>query len=107
GEQDEEIERKLGRPDSHLVRHADRAECDMVNAAVLLRRPLLVTGSPGRGKSSIAFRLARELRLGRVLEWPITSRTTLRCGLYEYDAIGRAQATVGALDHEHSIGDFI
>jgi MoxR-like ATPase len=104
---DEEIERKLGLPGTHPARQADRSECDMVNAAVLLRRPLLVTGNPGTGKSSIAFRLARELRLGRVLQWPITSRTTLRSGLYEYDAIGRAQATVGALDHEHSIGDFI
>jgi MoxR-like ATPase len=106
-EQDEEIERKLGRPDAHLVRRAARAECDMVNAAVLLRRPLLVTGSPGSGKSSIAFRLARELGLGRVLEWPITSRTTLRSGLYEYDAIGRAQAAMASPGTEPHTGDFV
>jgi MoxR-like ATPase len=104
-EDDEETDRKLGRPDTQLVRIADRNECDMVNAAILLRRPLLVTGNPGTGKSSIAFRLARELRLGRVLQWPITSRTTLRSGLYEYDAIGRAQAAAGA--DQVSIGDFI
>ncbi|RSM69508.1 AAA family ATPase [Actinoplanes sp. ATCC 53533] len=107
GEQDEEIERKLGRPDAEAVRRADRAECDMVNAALLLRRPLLVTGSPGSGKSSIAFRLARELRLGRVLEWPITSRTTLRSGLYEYDAIGRAQAAMAQPGSEPRTGDFV
>ncbi|GAA2500758.1 AAA family ATPase [Winogradskya humida] len=106
-ERDEEIDRKLGRPDTHAVRRADRAECDMVNAAVMLRRPLLVTGSPGSGKSSIAFRLARELRLGRVLEWPITSRTTLRSGLYEYDAIGRAQAAMAAPGSEPRTGDFV
>jgi MoxR-like ATPase len=106
-EDDEETDRKLGRPDTQLVRVADRNECDMVNAAILLRRPLLVTGNPGTGKSSIAFRLARELRLGRVLQWPITSRTTLRSGLYEYDAIGRAQAAAGADSHQASIGDFI
>lgn len=105
---DEEIDRKLGRVDATLVRTADAHECDMVNAAVLLRRPLLVTGNPGTGKSSIAFRLARELRLGRVLQWPITSRTTLRSGLYEYDAIGRAQAGgVRAPADGPSIGDFI
>ncbi|MEV2234536.1 AAA family ATPase [Streptomyces phaeochromogenes] len=63
----------------------------MVNAALLLRRPLLVTGRPGTGKSSLAYRISRELRLGRVLRWHITSRTTLRGGLYEYDAIGRVQ----------------
>ncbi|MEV0010622.1 AAA family ATPase [Streptomyces sp. NPDC051840] len=67
-------------------------EIDAVNAALLLRRPLLVTGPPGVGKSTLAYLIARELGLGRVLTWGIVSRTTLRGGLYEYDAIGRAQA---------------
>ncbi|UGY94485.1 AAA family ATPase [Streptomyces gobiensis] len=63
-----------------------------MNAAILLRRPLLVSGRPGVGKSTLAYRIARELRLGRVLQWPVTSRTTLASGLFEYDVIGRAQA---------------
>ncbi|WP_416978793.1 AAA family ATPase [Streptomyces sp. T028] len=63
-----------------------------MNAAILLRRPLLVTGRPGVGKSGLAYRVARELRLGRVLQWPITSRSTLQSGLYDFDVIGRAQA---------------
>ncbi|WP_246277894.1 AAA family ATPase [Phytohabitans rumicis] len=84
-----EFRRRLGdirpfRVEAHEVR--------MVNAAIYLRRPLLVTGRPGVGKSSLAYRIARELRLGPVLRWPITSRATLRSALYEYDAIGRAQA---------------
>lgn len=62
---------------------------ETVNAALLLRRPLLVTGPPGSGKSSLAYHVARELGLGRVLNWPVTSRTTLKDGLYSYDAIGR------------------
>jgi MoxR-like ATPase len=62
---------------------------DAVNAALLLRRPLLLTGRPGTGKSSLAYAVAHELALGPVLRWPVTSRTTLRGGLYEYDAIGR------------------
>jgi MoxR-like ATPase len=103
---DEEADRKLGRADTLPLRTAEQTECDMVNAAIVLRRPLLVTGSPGTGKSAIAFRLARELRLGRVLQWPITSRTTLRSGLYEYDAIGRAQAATRE-EERASIGDFI
>lgn len=83
----------------------DEREVDLVNAALLLRRPLLVTGAPGTGKSTLAHRVARELGLGRVLHWPITSRSTLRAGLCAYDAIGRVQAA--AHDSDASIGDFI
>ncbi|MFB8026378.1 MULTISPECIES: AAA family ATPase [unclassified Streptomyces] len=67
-------------------------EINAVNAALLLRRPLLITGPPGVGKSTLAYLIAQELGLGRVLPWSIVSRTTLSGGLYEYDAIGRAQA---------------
>ncbi len=66
-------------------------EIKMVNAALYLRRPLLVTGKPGTGKSSLAYKVARELMLGEVLYWPITTRTTLKDGLYNYDAIARLQ----------------
>jgi MoxR-like ATPase len=64
---------------------------ELVNAALYLRRPLLVTGKPGTGKSSLAYSVAHELGLGPVLRWPITSRSTLQEGLYSYDAIGRLQ----------------
>lgn len=64
---------------------------DLVNAALYLRRPLLVTGKPGTGKSSLAYAVADELNLGEVLKWPITTRTTLKDGLYYYDAIARLQ----------------
>lgn len=66
-------------------------EIEMVNAALYLRRPLLITGKPGTGKSSLAYSVAYELKLGEVLYWPITTRTTLKDGLYSYDAIGRLQ----------------
>jgi MoxR-like ATPase len=71
------------RPDSSVI--------DMVNAALFLRRPLLVTGRPGTGKSSLALSIAWELRLGSVLHWPITSRSQLQQSLYRYDAVGRLQ----------------
>lgn len=64
-------------------------EIAAVNAALYLRRPLLVTGKPGTGKTSLAFATAHELNLGEVYVWPITSRSTLQQGLYQYDAIGR------------------
>nr|WP_237519178.1 MoxR family ATPase [Streptomyces sp. SID5910] len=68
-------------------------ELELVNAALYLRRPLLVTGDPGSGKSTLAHAIAHELGLGRVLQWPVVSRTTLKDGLYTYDAIARLQDT--------------
>jgi MoxR-like ATPase len=89
---DREAARRLGTEFNLSERDVDQDEVNMVNAALYLRRPLLVTGPPGTGKSSLAYKIARELRLGRVLRWAITSHTTLKLGLYGYDAIGRAQA---------------
>lgn len=60
-----------------------------VNAALYLRRPLLVTGGPGTGKSSLAREVARQLNAERFLKWPINSKSTLGDALYRYDAIGR------------------
>ncbi|WP_405447178.1 MoxR family ATPase [Streptomyces achromogenes] len=65
---------------------------ELVNAALYLRRPLLVTGPPGTGKSSLVYAVARELRLGPVLRWNITSRSTLHDGLYQYDPLSRLYA---------------
>lgn len=71
--------------------YPSQIETEMVNAALYLRRPLLVTGKPGTGKTSLAYAVAYELDLGEVLYWPVTTRTTLKDGLYNYDAIGRLQ----------------
>ena len=80
----------------HIATQQDGTEegtevVDAVNAALYLRRPLLVTGNPGSGKTSLAYAIAYELNLGPVLTWPITARSTLQDGLYRYDAIGRLQ----------------
>ncbi|CCK25114.1 ATPase central domain-containing protein [Streptomyces davaonensis JCM 4913] len=83
---------------------------DLVNAALYLRRPLLVSGKPGVGKSSLALAIAHELGLGPVLRWPITSRTTLKDGLYTYDAIRRLHDVSTAKqqeDAETDIGRYI
>jgi MoxR-like ATPase len=80
-----------------------------VNMAIYLRRPLLVTGKPGTGKSSLARAIASELELGEVLHWPINTRSTLQEGLYYYDAIARLQDA--QLNQQpkvkFSIGDYI
>ncbi|WP_404830807.1 hypothetical protein [Streptomyces albidocamelliae] len=91
-----ETDRRLGGAGRATPRQNPH-DIDMINTALLLRRPLLVTGRPGIGKSTLAYLVARELGLGRVLHWGITSRSTLRSGLYEYDAIGRAQASSAAV----------
>ncbi|MFF9766169.1 AAA family ATPase [Streptomyces sp. NPDC053086] len=71
---------------------ATQETVQLVNAALYLRRPLLVTGPPGTGKSSLVYAVARELRLGPVLRWNITSRSTLHDGLYQYDPLSRLYA---------------
>ncbi|QKV95974.1 AAA family ATPase [Streptomyces sp. NA02950] len=86
GEADHAADRSVLRAHAY---QSDPQTVDAVNAALLLRRPLLVTGRPGTGKSSLAYHVALELGLGRMLTWPVTSRTTLKDGLYTYDAVGR------------------
>lgn len=80
-------------------------EVELVNAALYLRRPLLVTGRPGTGKSSLAYAIAYQLQLGTVLKWPINTRTTLNDGLYRYDAISRLQDT--QLSNQTDIGKYV
>jgi MoxR-like ATPase len=87
------------RPDSRDWMYADlirgmsyrpeKALLNPVNAALYLRRPLLVTGMPGVGKSGLAYSVAWQLGLGPVLRWPITSSSTRKEGLYSYDAVSR------------------
>jgi MoxR-like ATPase len=87
-----------------------REHADVVNAALHLRRPLLVTGHPGTGKSSLAHAVAHELDLGRVLRWPVNSRSALQDALYRYDAIGRlreANLSRGGGDPEPGIGSYV
>ncbi len=59
-----------------------------VNAAVQLRRPLLVKGEPGTGKTVLAHEIAGALG-APLIEWHVKSTTRAHQGLYEYDAVAR------------------
>jgi MoxR-like ATPase len=59
-----------------------------VNAAITLKRPLLVKGEPGTGKTMLAEEVAEALGLP-LLQWHIKSTTKAQQGLYEYDAVSR------------------
>ena len=59
-----------------------------VNAAATLRKPLLVKGEPGTGKTMLAEEVAEALDLP-LLQWHIKSTTKAQQGLYEYDAVSR------------------
>ncbi|MCC7304241.1 MoxR family ATPase [bacterium] len=65
----------------------DAHAIDLINAALYLKRPLLVRGLTGIGKSSLADAIAYQLDLP-LLCWPITSHSTLKEGLYDYDIVG-------------------
>lgn len=68
----------------------------LINAGLLLRRPLLVMGQPGVGKSLLAWSLARQLGLGRPLVWPVNSKSKLEDALYRYEAIAHLRASQSA-----------
>jgi MoxR-like ATPase len=59
-----------------------------VNAAATLRRPLLIKGEPGTGKTMLAEEVAQALGMP-LLQWHIKSTTKAQQGLYEYDAVSR------------------
>ena len=61
---------------------------EAVNLAILLKRPLLLKGEPGCGKTRLAHAVAYELGLP-FEAWYVKSTSRARDGLYTYDAVGR------------------
>lgn len=59
-----------------------------VNLSIYLRRPLLLEGDAGCGKTRLASAIAYELGLP-LYRWDVRSSTKAQDGLYEYDAILR------------------
>ena len=77
-----------------------------VNAAVLLRRPLLVKGEPGTGKTVLAHEIAKAVN-APLIEWNVKSTTKAQQGLYEYDAVARLRDGQLGDERVHDISNYI
>lgn len=77
-----------------------------VNAAATLRRPLLIKGEPGTGKSVLAAEVARAFG-APLIEWHVKSSTRAAQGLYEYDAVARLRDSQLGDARVHNIANYI
>jgi MoxR-like ATPase len=70
---------------SYLTNEALEAS---VNCALVLRKPLLVRGEPGTGKTLLAEAVAEALDT-KLITWHVKSTTRAQEGLYHYDTVQR------------------
>ena len=77
-----------------------------VDAAVTLRRPLLVKGEPGTGKTVLAHEIAKAVG-APLIEWNVKSTTKAQQGLYEYDAVARLRDGQLGDERVHDIRNYI
>jgi MoxR-like ATPase len=77
-----------------------------VNASATLRRPLLVKGEPGTGKTVLAEEIAKAMG-APLITWNIKSTTKAHQGLYEYDAVARLRDGQLGDERVHDIKNYI
>jgi len=81
---------------------------DIVNVSIALRRPILIKGEPGTGKTLLAQSIAESLGL-KLLVWNIKSTTKAIDGCYFYDTIQRLNdARFGSKTRDvNNVADYI
>ena len=80
----DEFDRFSGSPDYVISEPLKNA----VNVAIALKRPLLIRGEPGTGKTLLAHSIATGLGK-KLIIWNIKSTTKAQEGLYVYDTVQR------------------
>ncbi len=77
-----------------------------VDATVTLKRPLLIKGEPGTGKTMLAEEVAAALGVP-LIAWHIKSTTKAQQGLYEYDAVSRLRDSQLGDEKVHDVRNYI
>ena len=72
---------------------ASASIAEIVNLAIDLKRPILVEGEPGCGKTMLAYSIAAEKKLGEVVKISVKSTSRAQDLLYRMNALRRLQDT--------------
>jgi MoxR-like ATPase len=89
-ETDTRSQNRYRRPEDYI---SEPGLVNAVNVALLLDKPLLLTGEPGTGKSQLAYSLAWELGFSEPLKFDTKSTSTARDLFYTFDTVGRFKST--------------
>lgn len=77
-----------------------------VNIAAALKKPLLLKGEPGTGKTMLAEAITKSLGM-ELLIWNIKSTTRAQDGLYVYDTVQRLYDSQFGTEGVNDIGKYI
>lgn len=66
---------------------------EAVNVSLILGQPLLLSGEPGTGKTSLAESVSHHLGLGKVIKFETKSTSVAKDLFYSYDNLARLHAT--------------